>query len=445
MDDRGALFDLTVIEIGTEIAAPYAGRLLAELGATVIKAEPPGGDPGRWLGPFPGDRPDHAPGPLFRHLNAGKHLLTLDLEDPTGRRELDRLLDASDILIDNRPPAETRRLGLDHASLAQPHPHLITAYITIFGQTGPYADYAAHDLTACAASGVCAGIGIPGRPPLTMPFQQGQYQGGLAAASGALAAWLARERIGRGQLVDIAISEVWSDFFGGMHAPEMIFRGVLGLQMGWRSGLGRYPQTILPCQDGYVSLSAPQKAQWLRFVDLIGRPAWTENPRYRDRRAMGQEYPDEVDALLAGWLTQHTKEEIFTICRERRIPFAPVRTVDDLVVDPQLAHRGFFAPLDLGDGRVVKVPTGPYAFSETPVRRSEFRGPGSEFRVPSSGAVGAVGAEGASSGRGAHGDEVRPHPTPLPGGEGIDSCLDDSRLGPRHPAPETRNSELGTR
>ena len=259
LNRQGGLSGLSVVEVGAEIAAPYAGKLLAELGASVIKVEPPAGDPGRRLGPFPGDRPDPDRAGLFHYLNAGKQRVVLDLDRAADRDELDRLLDGADILIDNRPPADCRRLGLDFATLGEHHPSLIVALITVFGQTGPYADYAAYDLTACAASGVCAGIGIPGRPPLTMPYQQGQYQGGLAAASGALAAWLARDRIGRGQLVDIAIAEVWSDFFGGMHAPEMIFRGVLGLQMGWRSGLGRYPQTILPCRDGYVSLSAPQK------------------------------------------------------------------------------------------------------------------------------------------------------------------------------------------
>ena len=381
MDRAGALAGLAVVEIGHEIAAPYAGKLLADLGATVVKVEPPTGDPSRGLGPFPDDRPDPDRSGLFHYLNAGKRGLVLDLDQPADRRELDRLLAEVDILIDNRSPAESRRFGLDYTTLAKSHPHLIVALITVFGQTGPYADYAAYDLTACAASGVCAGIGIPGRPPLTMPYQQGQYQGGLAAASGALAAWLARDRIGRGQLVDIAIAEVWSDFFGGMHAPEMIFRGVLGLQMGWRSGLGRYPQTILPCQDGYVSLSAPQKEQWLRFVDLIGKPEWTRDPRYRDRRAMGQEYPDEVDALLAGWLERHTKEEIFTLCRERRIPFAPVRTVDELLTDPQLAHREFFAPLNLGDGSVVKVPRRPWRSHGSRVASLESRVTSSEIQT----------------------------------------------------------------
>lgn len=370
------LKNLTVIELGAGISTAYAGRLLADLGARVVKLESPGGDPLRAHGPFPGDQPDPNNSGLDIFLNAGKDRRVGDLDDPSGRRELDGLLASADVLLDNRSPAEIRRLGLDEASLRAAHPRLVAAHISIFGQTGPYADFAAHDLTACAASGASAGIGIPGRPPLTMPFQQGQYQGGLAAASGAIAALLARRRTGRGQLVDISIAEVWSCFFGGMHAPEMIFRGVLGLQMGWRSGLGRYPQTILPCKDGYVSLSAPQKEQWLRFVDLIGRPEWTANPRYRDRRAMGQEYPDEVDALLTDWLQQHTKEEIFSICRERRIPFAPVRTMDELVSDPQLEHRSFYRALDVG-GQTVKAPRGPWRFQPPAGRNQTAAAPAS--------------------------------------------------------------------
>ena len=367
MDD-GILQGLRVVEWGEFISAPYCTKLMADLGAEVIKVEKPGsGDRARCHGPFPEDISHPERSGLFLYLNAHKLGITLDPLTPTGHQLLRELLAKADVFVEDRPPSMTEELGLDYASLKSVCPRLIVTSITPFGRTGPYRDYRALDITCCALGGVSWAIGEPGREPLSLPLSQGQYQAGTNAAAASMAGLLAREKTGRGQLVDLSITDVLA-FYAGTNALLYTPHGLRWHRAGRRafgSG-GRYPYTILPCKDGYICLIARARPEWERFLQAIGRPAWADDSRYQNRYRMGKDYPEEVDELLRPWLMERTKEEIFTFCRQHHIPFAPVRDIAEVSDDSHLATRGFFAEIEHPEAGRLKTPGLPYRFSGYP-------------------------------------------------------------------------------
>ncbi len=365
----GALAALRVVELGEFVSAPYCGRLLAGLGADVVKVEPPRGDPARRHGPFPGDEPHPERSGLFLALNAGKRGVTLDLQSATGRERLERLLDAADGLIENLPVEPLEALGLTPEETRRRWPRLVHVSITTFGRRGPYARFRGHALQASAAGAASITIGEPGRAPLPLPVSQPDYQGGVNGAIGFLLACLARERSGQGQHVDVATADVVA-FYGGITSTMYTAQGIPWRREGHRASRsgGYYPYTILPCRDGYLCMITRSGHPWKRFVEAMGNPAWTRDPRYQDRALMGREYSDEVDALLAPWLEERTSEELLRICRERGIPFSVVRDAPAVAACPQLAARGFFVEIRHPEAGTLRYPGAPWRFSKTPWR-----------------------------------------------------------------------------
>ncbi|TET74003.1 MAG: hypothetical protein E3J42_06125 [Dehalococcoidia bacterium] len=222
----------------------------------------------------------------------------------------------------------------------------------------------------CSALGgqsVCAGE--PGREPLTPPLSLGHYQSGAAGAVAALAALFARELTGKGQQADISEAQVWATLHTGNQVSAFVMHGLKRMRWGHRTP-GVYPYTILPCQDGYVSMIAIQGYQWKRFLELMGDgevPDWYANdPRFKDRREISLKYADEMDALLAPWLMSHTKEEIYSLCREKRIPFAPVKNIKEVVNDSHLEVREYFVEVEHSATGPLKYPGAPYKLSQTP-------------------------------------------------------------------------------
>ena len=356
------LAGVRVLELGTDRAAPYCARLLARFGADVIKLEPPpSGDPIRRRGPFPPGRADRESGALFQALNAGKRSVTLDVTTPTGGDLFWQLLGDADVLIESLSAPEASAAGLVEATLSERFPGLVHVPVTVFGRSGPWAGRTGRSLTAAAVGGVSVGIGAPHRRPLAPPFALGAYQAGLAAAAGTILALLARRRTGEGQAVDTAELQVWGTLHAGAYILTYLYLGVNGLRQGNR-GIGLYPNVFLPCKDGFVCLTCTPIHHWVAFLQCMGSPTWAENPRYRNRRAMLEEYPEEVDALLVGWLRQHTRAELFALAREKRFPLAPGMTVADTLASEHLEARGFWDELDVVDEH-VRVPGSPSHYS----------------------------------------------------------------------------------
>jgi crotonobetainyl-CoA:carnitine CoA-transferase CaiB-like acyl-CoA transferase len=365
-----ALKGIRVVEWGDFVAAPFCAKLLADLGAEVVKVESPSGDWARQHGPFPGDIPHPEKSGLFLYLNTNKKGITLNAHDPKGQEILKDLLSNADIFVENKPLDLVRKLGLDYAALKTRYPELIVTPITPFGREGPYANRAAYDVNLCALGEVSFCVGEPGRTPLTTPFFQSEFQGGFVGAIGTLLALIARRKISRGQHVDISMHDIWCALHPGSKLMNFIyFGGISDRRQGRRREMA-YPYVYLPCKDGYVSICMLEDHQWETFLKIVGDPELLNNPRYHDRRIMGEQYPEEVDAKLAPWLMKHTKEEIFAICRKAGIPVGPLRTIDEVVNCPQLREREYFVELDHPICGSLRYPGAPAKLSRTPLKLS---------------------------------------------------------------------------
>jgi crotonobetainyl-CoA:carnitine CoA-transferase CaiB-like acyl-CoA transferase len=356
---------LKVIEYGENISAPYCAKLMAGLGAEVVKVEnTASGDKARINGPFPEDEPDIEKSGLFLSLNANKIGITLNLKKKKGQEIFKRLTTAADVFIENNPPGYMAGLGLGYDTLKEINPKLVMVSITAFGQTGPYRDYKAFHINSCGAGGISVGVGDPKREPLTMPLSQGGYEAGANAAAAVMAALLARRKTGKGQFIDISEVEVWATTHAGQNVMTFLYRGVNGIRRGIHGGR-TYPNEIFPCKDGYVCVITPQGEQWKRLIEVLGSPEWSKNPKYRDRRTITGQTADEVNALMIPWMLEHTKEEIFKICQDKRVPCAPIYDIAEVINHRQIKAMEFFVELDHKKAGKLKYTKGPCTFEKT--------------------------------------------------------------------------------
>ncbi len=347
---------LRVVELGESVSAPYCAKLLADMGAEVIKMERPGvGDQAREYGPFPGDEPHHERSGLFLYLNANKQGVTLDLETPTGREILGDLLAQSQVFVHNLHPKEMDRLSVDYEHLSKHNEQLVMASITPFGLTGPYRNYKAYDINLAAAGGICEGLGSPDREPLTFGTPQVGYFAAMAAASSIVIALLA----GSGQHIDIAEVEAMAGIYNGPEALMAVYQWRMTRRTGHHALDFPYPNCILRCKDGYIFVGSPEGRQWKKFLEIMGDPEWAKEPRFRNRTTMNNEYADEVDGYVEEWLLKHTKAELLDLALEHRVPLAPVRNFDEVRNDESLADQ--FVAVDRSD-------TGPISFAGPPYK-----------------------------------------------------------------------------
>ena len=360
-----ALAGLGVVELSSLISGPYTGRLLADLGADVIKVEPPGGDESRRFGPFPGDVPHPEGSGLFLYLNANKRGVTLDVSVPTGRDLLMKLLSQADVLIENNPPQRMSDLRLDFESLRAVNPNLVVTSVTPFGQAGPWRDYGGYDLNVFHASGMgyLGGDPRPERYPLKAGGHQADFTAGVAGAVGTMVGLFGRELNGEAQHVDVS---AWETLSAGMEIWLLVYeyyRRTL-----WRSerpGVG--PGNILACREGYIHQFTIEEEQWQRFLGVMGDPEWADNELFQNRTTRGQ-YWEALEPLLLEWTMERTATEVFRVCQRARVPFAPVNDMADLLSNPQLAAREFFLDLEHAEAGTQRYPGACYRFSATPAR-----------------------------------------------------------------------------
>ncbi len=359
---EGALQGLRVLDTTTSVAGPFCTKLLADWGADVVKIEPPaGGDPCRREGPFPNDNSEAGTGGIFLYLNSNKKSVTLDLTLAEGRSIFRSLAGSADVVVEDGPPGNQVTTELASHGTTPPNPFLVVTSITLFGQTGPYARWAAREITLCALSGLMGITGERGKTPLKMPGPQMELQAGLHAASATLAAVLARDLTGAGQRVDISIFECAVNMLGETF-PMYAQRGVVAKREGNRQP-GSHPYTILPCLDGFVAVIAAREDQWTELVRWTGLSELAD-PRFAtgpQRRA----HADEIDAILTPWLKSRSKRALTHEAQARRLPFGAVLTPGEVVSDPHLAHKGFFLNVDAGKGQSVRVPGSPVRCSRT--------------------------------------------------------------------------------
>ena len=361
-----ALSGLRVVEWGYLVSAPYCTKLMADLGAEVIKIEHPDfPDESRKYGPFLDDIPEPERSGLFLYLNTNKMGITLNLETTTGRDMLMRILKDTDIFVENNPVQRMKDLGLGYTSIKEINQSLIMTSITPFGQTGPYNAYKAYDINTQAAGGTTWVTGFPDREPLALPLSQSGYQAGICGAISSLMALWAREAIGRGQHIDISEAEVWATVHWGFDMLWSIFSWGDNSRWGHHVRGFRYPACIIPCKDGHVCLQVAEAQQWRKFLNIMGENA--DDVRFKEWHERHTYCIEEADAVLRPWAMEHTREEILALGLENDLPWAPVKNCDEVVDDPHLAARGFWG--DIGGGEIgVQCPLAGYHLSKTPAR-----------------------------------------------------------------------------
>jgi crotonobetainyl-CoA:carnitine CoA-transferase CaiB-like acyl-CoA transferase len=361
----GALDQLRIVEVGEGVSAAYATKLLADLGADVVKIEPPGrGDRTRRRGPFPGGVPHREKSGLFLYLNANKRGMTLDLMHPQSREVLDALATRADLLVHDVHPTQMAAHGLEYERLAAVQPALVMTSIAPFGLTGPHAFYRGTDVVTWSAGGVSALNGQPGEPelPPLKPFgDQSGFQAGLTAAVASLGALFGRAGSGRGEHVEVSTQECVATLL------ELTFEfwpysGLIASRLGAKP---LQPLCFMECRDGWIFVCAVEEHQWQRLVELMGDPEWAHMELFADRRARAANF-DALQVFLQEWCREQSVQELYEAAQQRRIPFAPVSTMGDLLASPHLRARGFFATLTHPEAGPITMPGAPYKLSTTP-------------------------------------------------------------------------------
>ena len=360
---NSGLCHLHVIELGGGIAAPMVGKLLADLGATVVKVEPPGGEPARQRGPFRGQQVDAEASGTFLYLNSNKRSVVLDLSQPAGRHSLDDLVRKADLLLHNFTPPQMAANGLDYEHYRRLNARLVMLSITPFGVSGPYRDYAACDLTLYHGSGLgwlCPGKGTPLTLPPIKPFGEHAYtQAALHGAVAAMAACYGAADSGVGEHLDLSVQEVGVFLLGRTFATYTYG----GVAQSRHSPTPYEPQSLYRCKDGYLYLICAEQNQWERLVEVMGNPPWAHEARFATRDQRGSN-GEALKAFLSAWTGQHTVAELFHACQQARVGAAPVLTPAQLEHDAHLQARAYFVSQSQARAGAIQVPGPPYRLQQ---------------------------------------------------------------------------------
>ncbi|MBI3954153.1 MAG: CoA transferase [Chloroflexi bacterium] len=366
----GALEGVRVIEWAEGIAGPFAGRILAGLGAEVVKVEPPGGgDASRRAGPFRGDVPDREASGLFLYLNAGKRGITLDPARPGGREVFGKLLAGADVLVLDKPAPALRRWRLGLPGLQRRHPGLVVASVTPFGLEGPYAGFKASDLVTFHMAGL--GFITPRLPPSPdlPPLRAGTpivgYLAGLNGAAAIGCALLVRELSGRGQLIDLAEMEC-AMFAVAAGVPAYTYEPrVPSRQPAGPPAVA--PIALLPTADGYFEVQCQEEEHWDGLVGALGEPEWARWEVFADKGLRGQNW-DALRPLLEEVTRTVEKARLFREAQARGVPLAPVNSPRDVVECEHLRVRGFFETVEHPVAGPVLMPGALAQLTATPWR-----------------------------------------------------------------------------
>ncbi len=369
---EGALKDLKVVELSERVAGPFCTKVMADLGAEVIKLEKPGtGDVARTHGPFPGDDPHLEKSARFLYLNTNKLGMTLNLSAPAGRELFRKLVKDADVLVETQPPGFLDNLGIGYRNLHEWYPRLIVTSITPFGQTSPYKNYKAYNLN-------CFHMGIVGyktpynfvtdrenESPLKAGGEQADLLAGWTAATATMCAVFHRELTGQGQQVDIAEVEavahmVRPNFALYSHEPpDGPNRSRFLRRLKW--GLAY----VFPCRGGHVALLALTDQHWKSLKELMGHPEWAESELF-DTMLQRFTHIDAIEAAVAEWLSEQDRDELARRGQELHIPVFPVRDMHEVITSEQYRERGFFVNIDHPVTGLLPFPGEPFKLSATP-------------------------------------------------------------------------------
>jgi crotonobetainyl-CoA:carnitine CoA-transferase CaiB-like acyl-CoA transferase len=336
----GPLSGLRVLELARILAGPWAGQLLADLGADVIKVERKGaGDDTRGWGPpfVPAADGGHLGAAYFHGANRGKRSIELDFETAEGQRLVKKLAARSDVLIENFKVGGLKKFGLDYASMAKEFPRLIYCSVTGFGQTGPYASRAGYDLMAQGIGGFMSLTGDADGEPTRAGVPIADIMTGVYAVVGILAAVHERDRTGRGTLVDGALVDTQVGMLANQ-ALNYLVSGDLPVRIG-NAHPNIVPYQVFPVADGHIIIATGNDSQFAKLCGVLGEPELAQNPDYKDNtRRLA--HRDVLVPRLSELCKRMPMADILAKLEAVGVPAGPINTLDQVFNDPQVIHRG---------------------------------------------------------------------------------------------------------
>ena len=378
----GPLAGLRVLELADE-KGQFCGKLLGDLGADVIKIEPPGGEPCRHVGPFLDDTPHPDRSLSFWYYNTSKRGVTLNLETADGRRIFARLAARADVILETFRPGRLASLGLTYETLREQNPQLILCSLTPFGQTGPWRDFLTSDLLHMAAGGEMASSGydaadVPDAPPIAPGGGNAWHMGGHFATMAIMAALVYRSVSGQGQSIDASIHEACALTTESAIA-NYVYRGeVLRRQTGRHHAAGATPRTQFRAKDGtYVCalvggrLNPKFVGELADLLDSHGMAGDLKDPKYRDQAVITENAVHIIDDLVGGFIASLPAEDVYHAAQERGFTWGAVRAPEALLDDAHLRDRGFWKPVEHDElGRSFTYPGEAAIYNGSPWRIS---------------------------------------------------------------------------
>jgi formyl-CoA transferase len=358
----GAFDGIRVLELGQIYNGPYCGLLLAQLGADVIKVEPPSGEPLRFRSHDPVESHE------FVMLNSNKRSLVLDLKSDAGRQSLLDLVETADVLIENFAPGTMERLQLSPERLLAHNPRLIVASGKGYGSTGPYAHMSAMDITVQAMSGSASATGVPDGPPTKAGASFVDFSGGIHLFGAIAAALFQRERTGRGQVVEVSLHDtiypMLASSLGGLHNDP---QRELPERTGNRhTGMAVAPYNIYETSDGWLAIICISDRHWHGVATALGRAQLIDDPRFRTAKDRIT-HIDAVDELVTSCTRTRTRDELVRDLQAAGVPCAPVKSIREVDTDEHLIERGMIRYVQHPARGRVPVPGSPLRLADSPV------------------------------------------------------------------------------
>ena len=363
------LNNIRVIDASTGIAGPYAGKMLADCGAEVIKLElPDAPDFSRGVGAFAGGLPHPEKSALYLHLNAGKKGVTLDLSTPEGGRMFRELAARCDVVLESFRPGQMAEWGVGYHDLRDARGDIVMTSVTPYGQSGPHKDYEYTELTIFASGGAMHREGLPDREPLRYGAEIAQYFSGTTAAAATMIALFGVAMHGEGEWIDISMQEC---FAGHPHQVGRRTPWIYGNEPDPRkpprlaaAGM-REPYAVgsFRCKDGYVSFLPLGSRMWPQLARMIDRADMINDPRFAspDDRT---ERREELEAIFQGWFNEHTRMEVFAAGQREMLPCAPIMESYEALENPHFRERGYFVDLMHPDAGGLTYTGLPFRLSE---------------------------------------------------------------------------------
>ncbi|MBM4406875.1 MAG: CoA transferase [Chloroflexi bacterium] len=362
-----SLSGLTVLDLTWGIAGPYCSKVLAGLGAEVIKVErPSGGDPSRSAGPFVSDQPSLETGVLHLDLNQGKKSLTLNLKSAVGRDIVRSLAATADIFLESFHPGVVQRLGLDFDAVRRANRRITYLSLSNYGQDGPYRDYKTSDMLLFGGAGEMNSTGLPERTPIRLGNYTQQYQSGNMAAAAALIAYYGTRDGSDGQYIDMSLYETTASSVD-RRMQYMVSYAYTGRPGQRRDSVySHYPTGNYPCKDGFYDIfGGPQF--FTRILDMMGMPEVAKDPRFSTPKDLVDVVrKDEFDSIFLPWVTQKTMRELLKLSQQYSVYAAPIFTPKDVYEDEHMKARGFFLEVDHPVVGKALLPGEPAKMSATP-------------------------------------------------------------------------------